>query len=191
MSLPMDRPAALELLHSHTQGDFLRKHGLCVEATMRHFAEIYNEDADWWGMVGLLHDLDFEEFPEQHCQKTEVFLKDAGFDADFIRAVMAHGYGSCTDVVPEKMMEKVIYAVDELTGFITACALMRPSKSVMDLETKSVKKKFKQLSFAAAIDRGIITDGAERMGVELDFLIDNTILALRKVADDIGFGMAE
>ena len=124
MALPMDRAAAFELLKQHTHTESLIHHAISVEAAMRHFAEFYGEDVEYWGMVGLLHDLDYEEHPDEHCQVTPIYLREAGFDEDFIRAVLSHGYGLCTDVEPQKQMEKVIYTVDELTGFITAVALM-------------------------------------------------------------------
>ncbi len=188
-SLPMDRAGAFALLCRHTQTESLRRHALCVEGTMRYFARFYGEDIEWWGMVGLLHDLDFENHPDKHCSVTPGLLREAGFDEAFVRAVLSHGYGMCTDVEPVHPMEKALYASDELTGFVTACALMRPSKSVMDLEVKSVKKKFKQASFAASVKREVIELGAERMEMPLDELIEHVILALREIADDIGFGM--
>ena len=191
MSLPMDRAGAYELLKAHTHTDSLMKHARCVEAAMRHFARFYNEDEEYWGMVGLLHDLDFDEHPDEHCKVTPVLLKEAGFDDDFIRAVLSHAWGLCSDVKPELQMEKAIYACDELTGLVTACALMRPSKSVMDMEVKSVKKKFKQASFAASINREVIQNGADMMGLTLDELIDHVIIALRDIADDIGLGMQQ
>ena len=154
---------------------------------MRHFAEFYGENVEYWGMVGLLHDLDYEEHPEEHCQYTPGYLREAGFDEDFIRAVLSHGYGLCTDVKPEQQMEKVIYTVDELTGFITAVALMRPSKSLLDLEVKSVKKKFKDKAFAAKVDRDLIRGGAEMMGMELDQVMEHCILALRTINAELGF----
>ena len=191
MRLPMDREQAYQLLCQHTKSESLRKHALCVEGAMCYFARLYLQDPEWWGMVGLLHDLDFEEHPERHCQVTPTLLYEAGFNEEFVRAVLAHGWGICSDVKPESQMEKAIYAADELTGFVTACALMRPSKSVMDLEGKSVKKKFKQPSFAASVRRDVIETGAEMMGLTLDELIEHVILALREIADDIGFGMEQ
>ena len=191
MASPNTREQAWQLLCEHTKTESLRKHALCVEGAMRHFAALYNEDVEYWGQVGLLHDLDYEKHPEEHCKHTPDMLRAAGYDEGFIRSVLSHGYGLCTDVLPEKQMEKVIYAADELTGLVTACALMRPSKSVMDLETKSVKKKFKTLNFAASVDRNVIEKGAAMMEVELDWLIEQVILALRAVADDIGFGMQQ
>ncbi|MEG2203977.1 MAG: hydrolase [Oscillospiraceae bacterium] len=187
--LPMDRAGAWALLCAHTRTESLRKHALCVEGAMRYFARLYGEDVEWWGMVGLLHDLDFEEHPEQHCQITPVLLREAGFPEDFVRAVLTHGWGLCTEVEPTLPMEKVIYAADELTGFVTACALVRPSKSVMDLEPKSVKKKFKDAAFAAKVRRDVIQAGADRMGMPLDELIGHVILALREISDEIGFGL--
>lgn len=189
MELPMTREQALRLLYTHTASESLRKHALCVEGAMRHFARLYGEDEEWWGMVGLLHDLDFEEHPEEHCDWNPVLLREAGFDETFIHAVQAHGWGLRTDTEPANQMERAIYAADELTGLVTACALMRPSKSVMDLEVKSVKKKFKQPSFAASINREVVQNGADMMGISLDELIEHVILALRAIADDIGFGM--
>jgi predicted hydrolase (HD superfamily) len=153
---------------------------------MRHFATLYGEDPAYWGIVGLLHDLDYEEHPDQHCSFTPDILRENGYDEEFIRAVLSHGYGLCTDVKPEKQMEKVIYTVDELTGLIFACALMRPSKSVSDLEVSSVKKKFKSPGFAANVNREVIARGAEMMGVPLDDVIRETILAMRAIADTIG-----
>lgn len=189
MALPMDRADAYKLLLEHTRTDSLQKHALSVEAAMRHFAEVYGEDVEYWGMVGLLHDLDYEKYPDEHCQHTPGYLKDAGFDDDFIHAVLSHGWGLCTDVKPEKQMEKVIYTVDELTGFVSACALMRPSKSLMDMEVKSVKKKFKTASFAAKVDRELIKGGCELMGMELDEVIGHVIEALKPVSKEIGLAV--
>ena len=187
MALPMDRAAAFELLKQHTHTESLIHHAISVEAAMRHVAEIYGEDVEHWGMVDLLHDLDYEEHPDEHCQVTPIYLREAGFDEDFIRAVLSHGYGLCTDVEPQKQMEKVIYTVDELTGFITAVALMRPSKSLLDLEVSSVKKKFKDKKFAAKVKRDVIRDGAERMGMDLDAVMEHCILALRTINEELGF----
>lgn len=185
MSLPMDRTGAIELLCKYVATPSLIKHALAVEAAMRYFAAHYGEDADYWGMVGLLHDLDYEKHPDEHCKVTPVILKENGFDDDFIHAVLSHGYGICTDAVPSLQMEKVVYAVDELTGFITACALVRPSKSLSDLEVKSVKKKFKDKAFAAAVSRDVITNGAEMMGMPFDEVVSHTIEALRTIAAEL------
>ena len=189
MALPMDRAAALELLKTHTHTQSLIHHAISVEAAMRHFAEFYGEDVEYWGMVGLLHDLDYEEHPEEHCQYTPGYLREAGFDEDFIRAVLSHGYGLCTDVKPEKQMEKVIYTVDELTGFITAVALMRPSKSCQDMEVKSLKKKYKDKKFAAGCSRDVIQQGADRLGWTLEELMEKTILAMRSCEDFVNAAM--
>jgi putative nucleotidyltransferase with HDIG domain len=185
-ALPMDREEAFALLGHHTPTPSLIKHALAVEAAMRYFARHYGEDIEYWGMVGLLHDLDYDAHPDRHCQVTPEMLRESGFGEDFIRSVLSHGFGLCTDVEPEHIMERVLYATDELTGFITACVLVRPSKSVMDLEVKSVKKKFKDKAFAAAVDREVIQDGARRMDMPLDELINHVILALREAAPQLG-----
>ena len=146
----------------------------------------YGEDEDFWGIVGLLHDLDYEKYPEEHCKKTREIMEERNIDDAYIHAIECHGYGLCTDVEPKERMEIVLYTIDELTGLITAAALMRPSKSVMDLELKSVKKKFKDKRFAAGVNRDVITKGAEQWGVPLDEVISETILGMREVAESIG-----
>jgi len=186
MALPMDREQALALLKKYVESDSHHKHAFSVEAAMRHFAQLKGEDVEYWGMVGLLHDIDYDLYPEEHCQKAPEMLREAGFDDAFIHAVVSHGYGLCADVRPELFMEQVLFTVDELTGFITACALMRPSKSVMDMEVKSVKKKFKDAKFAAKVDREVIKRGAEMMGWELDEVIAQVIEALKPVCAEIG-----
>ena len=153
---------------------------------MRHFAQLLGEDPEKWGVIGLCHDLDYEKYPEQHCQMTKVMLEEEGWPKDYIRAIMSHGWKLCTDVEPVLPMEKVIYTVDELTGLITAAALMRPSKSLADLELKSVKKKWKDKGFAAGVKREVIQEGADMLGMPLDQVIQETILALRKVAPELG-----
>ena len=153
---------------------------------MRHFARKYNENEHEWGIIGLLHDLDFELYPEQHCVKVREILETHGFPEEFIHAVVSHGYGICVDVEPVTTAEKVLYTIDELTGLIYAAAIMRPSKSVLDLEVKSVKKKFKTPAFAANVNREVITAGAERLGLPLDEVIEETILGMRAIADQIG-----
>lgn len=153
---------------------------------MRYFARKYGEDEDFWGIVGLLHDLDYEKYPEEHCKKTREIMEERNIDDAYIHAIECHGYGLCTDVEPKERMEIVLYTIDELTGLITAAALMRPSKSVMDLELKSVKKKFKDKRFAAGVNRDVITKGAEQWGVPLDEVISETILGMREVAESIG-----
>jgi predicted hydrolase (HD superfamily) len=159
---------------------------MAVEGVMRYMARKRGEDEEKWGVIGLIHDLDYEQFPDQHCQKTEEILKENDWPEEYIRAVVSHGWGICTDVKPESDMEKVLYAIDELTGLVVTSALVRPSKSVMDMKAKSVKKKWKQKQFAAGVDRSIIEKGAEMLGVELSELISDTIMGMRDVAEEIG-----
>ena len=175
------RDAAWELLTEYNQDRFHLKHAVTVEGVMRYFARTlgYGEEEDFWGMVGLLHDLDFEKYPEQHCLKEQEILREKGYDERLIRAVASHGYGITVDIAPEHEMEKVLFAADELTGLIFAASLMRPSKSVSDMEVKSVKKKFKTPAFAAGCSREIIQQGADMLGWDLDTLIERTILAMR------------
>ena len=180
------RDEALQLLRQYTDSESLVKHGLAVEAVMRHFARRRGEDQEKWGIVGLVHDLDWDRFPEEHCRKTEQILRGKQWPEEYIRAVISHGWGICNDVRPESEMEKVLYAVDELTGLVTTAALVRPSRSVLDLEAKSVKKKWKDRRFAAKIDRAIIDRGAEMIGMERGELITETILGMREVADELG-----
>ena len=177
----INREQALELLKKYNKEEFHIHHGLMVEGTMRYFANKlgYEDEADFWGIVGLLHDIDFEMYPEEHCQKAPELLKNAGLDDDFIRSVCSHGYGLCSDIQPEHQMEKILFAVDELTGLIWAAALMRPSRSVMDMELKSLKKKYKSPSFAAGCSREVIARGAEMLGWSLDDLLQKTLLAMR------------
>ncbi|WP_331775798.1 HD domain-containing protein [Sulfurospirillum sp. 1612] len=179
------RDDAFNLLKQYNT-DALITHGLAVESAMRHFAKKFGEDEEKWGIVGLLHDLDYEQFPDEHCYKTQEIMTPLGYSDEIIRAIMSHAYGMCTDIEPLSPMEKTLYAVDELTGLITACALVRPSKSVMDLEVKSVKKKFKQKSFAAGASREVITKGAEMLDMELGDLIQEVILAMRNNATVLG-----
>lgn len=181
------RDEAYELLKSYN-GPALTTHGLAVEAAMRHFATLFGEDVDYWGMVGLLHDLDYEKYPDQHCYKTQEILEKNGYDPAFIRAIMSHGWGICTDIEPLTKLEKTLYGVDELTGLVIACALVRPSRSVQDLEVKSVKKKFKQASFAAGANREVISKGAAMIGMDLDTIIHEVILALRPIEGQLGLG---
>ncbi|MBN2873781.1 MAG: HDIG domain-containing protein [Spirochaetales bacterium] len=181
-----DRNAALALWAEHNDDDSLLRHALSVEAAMRHFAAKYGEEPDYWGLVGLLHDIDYQGHPDEHLQHARPILSAAGYPEEFIRAVESHGWGLCSTVEPVLRMEKVLYAVDELTGFIAACAYVRPSRSVLDMEVKSVKKKWKTAAFAAGVNRDVIEKGAAMLGVELDELIAETIQALRAVADDVG-----
>lgn len=181
------REEALELFKKYNKSDSLLRHALAVEGTMKHFAELFNEpDIEKWTIVGLIHDLDYEMYPDEHCIKVQEILKEEGYPEDYIRAVASHGYGICCDIEPVERMEKVLYAIDELTGLITAVALLRPSRSVLDLEPKSVKKKWKDKAFAAGVDRSIIEKGIENLGMEKDEVINETILAMRKVAEEIG-----
>lgn len=181
------RDDAFELLKKYNKEPFHIQHALTVEGTMKWFAKElgYGDDEEFWGIVGLLHDIDFEQYPDQHCIKAPEFLREAGVGEDIIHAVCSHGYNLTVDVKPEHQMEKVLYAVDELTGLIGACALMRPSKSVQDMELKSVKKKYKTLNFAAGCSREVIQNGADMLGWELDDLIQKTILAMRSCEADI------
>ncbi|MCG8452858.1 MAG: HD domain-containing protein [Spirochaetales bacterium] len=176
------REQALALLEEHNESESLKRHALAVEAVMRHFALKYGEDPEKWGIIGLIHDLDYDRWPQEHCVKTKELLEQAQWPEDWIRAVMAHGWGIVTDVEPLHVMEKVLYATDELTGLITATALMRPSKSLMDLEAKSVKKKWKDKRFSAGVDRDVIDRGAAMLGLERGELITETILGMRTVA---------
>ena len=184
--MKLTREEAWALFTEYNESESLRNHGLAVEGVMRYFARKYGEDEDFWGIVGLLHDLDYEKYPEEHCKKTREIMEERNIDDAYIHAIECHGYGLCTDVEPKERMEIVLYTIDELTGLITAAALMRPSKSVMDLELKSLKKKFKDKRFAAGVNRDIITKGAEQWGVPLDEVISETILGMREVAESIG-----
>jgi predicted hydrolase (HD superfamily) len=179
------REEAFTLLKTYNQNEGLIKHALAVEAVMRYCARKRGHDEQMWGIIGLVHDLDYEQFPEQHCRKTEQILTDRNWPAEYIRAVVSHGWGICTDVEPHSELEKVLFAVDELTGLVAATALVRPSKSVMDVKVKSVKKKWKDKSFAAGVNRDIIEKGAEMLGAELNELIEDVIMGMRDVADQI------
>ncbi|MBS6647057.1 MAG: hydrolase [Clostridiaceae bacterium] len=181
----LSREEALELLKKYNKEPFHILHGRTVECVMRWFAKElgYGEDEDYWGIVGLLHDIDFEMYPEEHCQKAPELLKEGGAGDDMIRSVCSHGYGLCSDVEPEHEMEKVLFASDELTGLIGAAARMRPSKSVQDMELSSLKKKFKDKRFAAGCSRDVIKTGAERLGWTLDELLDKTLQAMRACED--------
>jgi putative nucleotidyltransferase with HDIG domain len=180
------RDEALALLERYNQSESLIKHALAVEGVMRYMARKYGADEEKWGVVGLVHDLDYEKYPDQHCQKTEEILKENNWPDEYIRAVVSHGWGICVDVKPESDMEKVLYAIDELTGLVVTSALVRPSRSVLDMKAKSVKKKWKDKRFAAGVDRSIIQRGAEMLGVEVSELITDTIMGMREVAEEIG-----
>ncbi len=189
----INRQEALELLKKYNKEPFHIQHGLTVEGVMRWYAQNlgYGDDADYWATVGLLHDIDFELYPDEHCKKAPELLKEAGLSDEFIHSVCSHGYGLCSDIEPEHEMEKVLFAVDELTGLIGAAAIMRPSKSVMDMETKSLKKKFKDKRFAAGCSREVIEQGAQMLGVEIDKLFADTIEAMRSCEESINTAMEE
>ena len=186
-----DRAAALALLRKYNQESFHVRHALTVEAVMRWYAETlgYGEDAEFWATVGLLHDVDFEQWSEEHCRKAPELLAEIGCSEEFVHAVCCHGYGLCSDVEPVHEMEKVLFASDELTGLIGAAALMRPSKSVEDMELSSLKKKFKDKKFAAGCSRDVIRQGAELLGWELDTLLDRTLQAMRATESQINAAM--
>ena len=183
----LNREEALELLKEYNKDKFHIKHALTVEGVMKYFAEKlgYGEEKDFWGIVGLLHDLDFEMYPDEHCLKVQEIMRKKEIDEKLIHAVASHGYNLTVDIKPEHEMEKILYATDELTGLIGAAALMRPSKSVQDMELKSVKKKFKNEKFAAGCSRKVIEDGAQMLGWDLDKLIEETILAMRVDEEEI------
>lgn len=181
----MTREDALTLLKKYNESEALINHGKAVEAVMKAFARYYNEDENYWGNVGLLHDLDYEKWPEQHCVKTEELLKEENVDEKFIRAICSHGWKICTDIEPKLQMEKVLYTIDELCGLINATALMRPTK-MEGMGVKSVKKKFKTASFAAGVNRDVIEDGAKLMGMELSQIMEIAIKAMSDAASDIG-----
>ena len=180
------REEAMALLKEFNQNDGLVKHALAVEAVMRFMARKYGEEEEKWGVIGLIHDLDYEKYPEQHCKKTEAILRERGWPQEYIRAAVSHGWGICTEVEPQTDLEKVLYTIDELTGLIVAAVLVRPSKSILDLTAKSVKKKWKDKRFAAGVDRELIENGAAILGVELTELITDTILGMREAAEELG-----
>jgi predicted hydrolase (HD superfamily) len=180
------REQAFSLLKEYNKNDSLIKHALAVEAVMRYCARKRGQDEEEWGVIGLVHDLDYEQFADRHCKKTEEILRAHNWPEDYIRAVMSHGWGICTDVEPQSDLEKTLYAVDELVGLVVATALVRPSKSVIDMEPKSVKKKWKEKSFAAGVNRDVIEKGAHKLGMELSELIGDVIMGMRQVADEIG-----
>lgn len=180
------RDEAYELLTTYTKTENLLNHAKAVEAVMRHFAGKFGEDVEKWGTIGLVHDLDWEAYPEQHCAKTTEILREADWPEDYIRSIRSHAWGMFTEDKPEQKMEKVLYTIDELTGLITATALVRPSKSILDMKPKSVKKKWKEKSFAAGANREVITQGAEMLGMDLNEVIAETLLGMQTVADEIG-----
>jgi putative nucleotidyltransferase with HDIG domain len=180
------REEAYQLLTEYNKSDSLIKHALAVEGVMRYFARKRGEDEEKWSVIGLVHDLDYEQFPEEHCHKSEEILKEKGWPEEYIRAVISHGWGLCSEVEPQTELEKVLYAIDELTGLVVTTALVRPSKSVMDVKVKSVKKKWKDKRFAAGVDRSIIEKGAQMLGMEVSDLIADTLAGMQEVAEEIG-----
>jgi predicted hydrolase (HD superfamily) len=180
------RQEALDLLHQYNETDSLRKHAYAVEGVMRYIARKRGEDQEKWGMIGLIHDLDYEKYPDQHCKKTGDLLREKAWPEEYIRAALSHGWGICSEVMPGTNLEKYLYAIDELTGLVVTTALIRPSKSVMDVQVKSVKNKWKDKRFAAGVNRSIIEKGAEMLNVGLDELIDDTIKGMQEVAESIG-----
>lgn len=193
MKTAITRQQALELLKKYNKEPFHLLHGLTVEGVMRWYAgEMgFGSEEEFWGIAGLLHDVDFEQYPEEHCKKAPELLSEIGAEEELVHAICSHGYGICSDVKPEHMMEKIMFAADELTGLIGAAARMRPSKSVMDLEVSSLKKKYKDKRFAAGCSREVIASGAENLGWTLDELFEKTILAMRSCENKINQEMGE
>ena len=185
-----DRNEAFALLKEFNSNESLIKHALCVEGVMRNIARKKGEDEEKWGVIGLAHDLDYEQFPDQHCHKTREILTERGWPEEYVRAIASHGWGICTDVEPQTDLEKTLYAVDELTGLVTAVALVRPSKSVKDVKVKSVMKKWKDKAFAAGVNRSVIEKGAEMLDVELRELVADVIEGMCEVAGEIGLAGA-
>ena len=185
----MDKPTrddAWNLLNKYVQSDNLIKHCLAVEGVMRYLARKHGEDEEKWGVVGLIHDVDYQQYPDQHCTKVRDILEEQGWPEEYIRAVQSHGYSRVNEIEPQSLMEKSLFAIDELTGLVTATALVRPSKSVLDTKAKSVKKKWKDKGFSAAVDRELIQSGVDRLEIELTELISDTIMGMRDVAEEIG-----
>jgi len=180
------REKAIDLFMKYNKSGSLLKHALSVEGVMRYMAKKAGEDEDKWGIIGLIHDLDYEMYPEQHCKMTEKILIENQWPEEYIRAVLSHGWGLASDVEPKSLLEKTIFAIDELTGLVATSALVRPSKSVMDMEARSVKKKWNDKKFAAGVDRSVIEKGAEMLGVTLDDLITDCIMGMRSVSEEIG-----
>jgi predicted hydrolase (HD superfamily) len=180
------REEAFALLCEYNKQESLVRHGLAVESVMKHFAGQTGEDVEKWGIIGLCHDLDYEKYPDQHCTMTRKILVDNKWPESYIRAIVSHGWGICSDVEPIEYLEKVLFATDELTGLITACVYVRPSKSILDLTTKSVMKKWNTRAFAAGANRDVISKGAEMLGISVEELVDETITAMQKEADVIG-----
>ena len=188
----LSRAEALQLLKKYNKEDFHIRHALTVEAVMRYFAEEYAPDErEYWGMVGLLHDIDFEQWPDEHCSKAPELLREGGVGEDMIRSIVSHAFGICSDVEPQEKMEEILFAVDELTGLMGAAVLMRPSKSFQDMKVSSVKKKFKDKRFAAGCSRETIAAGAERRGWTLDELLEKTLTAMKEAEAEIESEVAQ
>ncbi|BCG45949.1 HDIG domain protein [Citrifermentans bremense] len=186
MSSKPTREATWELIKEYLPSDQMQRHSLSVEAVMRHLAKKHGEDEEMWGVIGLAHDIDYERYPDQHCHRAPEILREAGWPEEYIRAVVSHGWGICSDVEPLSLLEKTLFTIDELTGLVAASALVRPSKSILDLPVKSVTKKWKDKAFAAGADRSVIEKGAAMIGVELPELISDTIEGMRTEAEAIG-----
>ena len=186
MEIIPTRTAAFGLLCEYNKQDSLVRHGLAVEAVMRHFAAKAGEDVEKWGVIGLCHDLDYEQFPQQHCTMTRSILEGQNWPESYIRAIVSHGWGICSDTEPIDYMEKILFATDELTGLITASVYVRPSKSILDLTTKSVMKKWNTRAFAAGANRDVIAKGASMLGMSVEELVDETILGMQASAEQIG-----
>jgi putative nucleotidyltransferase with HDIG domain len=180
------REEGLELFKKYNKSESLYKHALSVESVMRYMARKHGEDEEKWGVIGLIHDLDYEMYPEQHCKMTEKIMREHGWPEEYIRAVISHGYGICSETEPLSLLEKTLFAIDELTGLVTTSALVRPSKSVLDMEARSVRKKWTDKKFAAGVDRSVIEKGAASLGVDLNDLISDTIMGMREAAEAIG-----
>lgn len=186
MSTEPTRKQALELFLRYNESESLYRHALSVEAVMRYMARKNGEDEEKWGVIGLIHDLDYEKYPEQHCTMTESILREEGWPEEYVRAVISHGYGICSDTEPQTLLEKTLFAIDELTGLVNTSALVRPSRSILDMEARSVRKKWTDRRFAAGVDRSVIEKGAAMLGTDLNDLITDTIMGMREVADEIG-----
>lgn len=182
----MKKEEAFKILRKYVTQEHLIKHALSVEAVVKHFANLYGEEEEYWGTIGLLHDIDYEKYPEEHCIKCEEILKQEGFCEEQIKSIKSHGYGICTNIKPEHKMEKVLYTIDELTGLITASALMQPNKKLEELSLKSLKKKFKNKGFAAKVDRDIILNGAQMLGEDIEYVMEQSLIAMQKVSQELG-----
>ena len=185
-SIAPSRNIAFELFKRYNKSESLIKHALSVEGVMRYMAKKNGEDEEKWGIIGLVHDLDYEIYPDKHCTMTEKILRENNWPEEYIRAILSHGWGLASDVKPVSLLERTIYAIDELTGLVATSALVRPSKSVLDMEARSVKKKWNDKKFAAGVDRSVIEKGAEMLGVNLEELITDCIMGMRTVAEEIG-----